>query len=634
LPSPEEILQTYWGHRSFRSLQKEIIDSVLAGKDTLALLPTGGGKSICYQVPALLNEGICLVISPLIALMQDQVKTLKSMDVPAAALHAGMNSHTVRQTLSNALHGGVRLLYISPERLQHQLFREYLPELDISMVAVDEAHCVSLWGHDFRPDYLKIGQLREMFEAVPFLALTASATAEVQKDIATQLKLRSPQVFRKSFRRENLIYNVKYSENKNGDLIDALEQHPGSSIVYCRSRRQTETLARNLKAADVIALPYHAGFDRNLRETAQQSWMENRTRVMTATTAFGMGIDKADVRLVAHYDAPEDLAAWYQEAGRAGRDEKPAMALTLYGNADIKRLQESTALKFPPERYLRQVYQAVAEYLQIPTGTEPDRYFYFDLGEFCHRFGFETLPASNALRLLQQEGLWTISDSVFNPATLLFTTDRQALDHISGSYPELTMLITVLLRQYGTVFNYPSTIRLSVLARQLAMTQQQVEKQLLVLHSMGVLEYEKQQEGSRIYVHHFRVDSRHLIIDNARIGKLRKSHLERTHAMIAFLEGNQCREQALLSYFNEVDTGDCGHCDVCLSHQKQPAKPKDIVERLVAMLTMFPGQSLSQLLKLFPETDKDAVARELRSLIENKAIIRREDGSFSVSQPG
>lgn len=374
--NPLHFLQQYWGYTAFRPQQQEIINSILTGHDTVALLPTGGGKSLCYQLPALAREGFCLVVSPLIALMQDQVQRLTAQGIAAACIYAGMPRQAVANTLENTARGDYKLLYVSPERLQTGLFLEYLPLFNINLIAVDEAHCISQWGHDFRPEYLKIAQLKKLFYRTPFLALTASATKEVEADIVTQLKLYKPHTFRQSFSRNNIFYRLLYAENKWTALLETLLQHKENCcIVYCRSRRQTEILVKQLSEQGFDARHYHAGMSGEQREKNFNTWLQDSTKIMVATTAFGMGIDKADVRLVVHYDAPEHLEAYYQEAGRAGRDGLPCEALLLHNTGDLKKLAGSTQIQFPPDDILRKTYQAVCEYLQLPIGAQPNRYF-------------------------------------------------------------------------------------------------------------------------------------------------------------------------------------------------------------------------------------------------------------------
>jgi ATP-dependent DNA helicase RecQ len=624
LPTPEQILKQYWGYDSFRPLQKEIVSSMLENRDTLALLPTGGGKSLCYQVPAIIKEGLCLVISPLIALMQDQVGRLKQLGIAAESIYSGMHYNDVKRTLDNAMHGAYKLLYISPERLQTQLFKDYLREMDVSMIAVDEAHCISQWGHDFRPAYLKIAAARDVFPNVPVLALTATATAWVRKDIVTQLQLREPAIFRQSFARDNIFYDVRYSENKNADTLNNIGN--GCSIVYCRSRKQTEAVSRSVVQSGGSSTAYHAGMNKEKREEAQQLWMENRAQVMVATTAFGMGIDKPDVRTVLHYDAPEHLEAYYQEAGRAGRDGGQALALALYNTSDIERLEESTAIKYPPEAYLRQVYQAAVEYLQIPIGTQPDQYFSFDIADFSAKFSLQATHAVHALKLLEQEGLWTLSEAVYNPATIQFISDRHTLDDIGQVHPDLGYVTVGLLRMYNTIFHFPTPVRETAIARQLKMKKEELIPILERLHKMQILEYNKPGEGPQMFFHHYRVDSRYLIIDLNRINVLRKRHEERTHAMIGFLENTTvCRERIILAWFGEKPQHDCGHCDVCASRQKAGASAKDLKKQIVQNVKTHKDITLRQLISLYPAAMKDDVLKALRQMMDEKQITIEDE---------
>lgn len=632
MASPEEILKRYWGYNSFRPLQKEIIENLLSGRDTLALLPTGGGKSVCYQLPALMSKGVCIVISPLIALMKDQVARLKELDIPAACIYSGMHFADVKRTLDNTVQDGYKLLYISPERLQTDFFNEYLPNFDISFIAVDEVHCISQWGHDFRPDYLKIASLREVFRDVPILALTASATEDVQKDIITQLELRQPDVFLESFSRKNIFLSVRYSENKNRDVLQALSDNKGSSIIYCRSRKQTESVARYLSQNGITATYYHAGMAKDKREAAQQSWMNNEAGTIVATTAFGMGIDKADVRMVIQYDAPEHPEAYYQEAGRAGRDGKNALALMLYNQTDINRLEDSIELQFPPEEYLRKVYQSVVEYLQIAISMQPDRYYPFDLYDFCKKFNLLPVPASRALKLLEQEDLWTISDAVFNPATIVFKVDREALDQLSNAYPDMGFVTTNLLRLYGTVFHYPTPIRLSLIAKQLKMKQELTEEILQKLHSMGIIEYRKPMDTPQLFFHHYRVDSRQLIINTKRIADLKKKHTARTRAMVSFIENKeQCRERLLLNYFGEQATKNCGHCDVCVSNrQKLAPDNKSLRNEVLQLLKQQPPMGIQELISIFPGAIREDIATLIRGMADDGIIKLNPNNTISL----
>ena len=624
--SPEEILKKYWGYDHFRPLQREIIDAVLADRDTMALLPTGGGKSICYQVPALVRDGCGLVISPLIALMQDQVHRLQQLEIPAAALYSGMDHAEVKQVLEDAVNGAYKLLYISPERLQTYVFNDYLYRLDLNLIAVDEAHCVSQWGHDFRPDYLEISRLKEDFARTPMLALTATATTAMQQDIATALGMKEPAFFKQSFARDNLFYSIQYSENKEKD---ALNRPNGSSIVYCRSRKQAEATGRFLQQQGQSVAVYHAGMAAANRKDAQRRWMNNEADTIVATTAFGMGIDKPDVRQVLHYDAPEHLEAWYQEAGRAGRDGQPAFATTLYNTGDIKRLRDSTDIQFPPEHFLRQVYQSVAEYLQIPIGTEPHRYYPFEVSDFCRKFGLNLTETIYALRLLEREGLWTMSESVYLPSTAQFLTDRSVLDGLADAHPDLHYITTGLLRMYNTIFHYPTHIREFAIARQFRLPVTLVVQALEQLHRMGILAYNKKGEGSQLFFHHTRADSRHMLIDLNRIHRLRTRHRERTEQMIAFIENTTyCRERMALEYFGESEAKDCGHCDVCRDKQAQRSPEQILKERLFRAL--IPGTTLTQLTADLSATDKETITQLLRVMMDEGTVERMEDGQMRL----
>jgi ATP-dependent DNA helicase RecQ len=628
LASATDILKRYWGYDAFRPLQEDVINSVLKGNDTLALMPTGAGKSVCFQVPALAKDGFCLVISPLIALMQDQVKRLKEQDIPAAFLHAGMHRTEVKQALDNMLYGPYKLLYISPERLQTDLFRDYLPEFNINLLAIDEAHCISQWGYDFRPSYLKIAEVREEFPDVPVLALTASATKEVQEDIVNKLGLRKPEILSRSFKRDNIYYEARYSENKNADTLDSIGEY-GSSIIYCRSRKQTELVANQLDRAGVSATYYHAGMPKEKRSTSQDDWMNGSRKVIAATTAFGMGIDKPDVRLVLHYDPSDHPEGYYQEAGRAGRDGKPAKALLLYNQTDINRLRDSTAVQYPPEAYLRQVYQAVNEYLQIPIGNQPDRYFPFELADFCMKFKLDSYAASYALKLLSQEGLWTISEAVFHPASIHFITDRHTVDNIVTTYPKLGVMITTLLRMYNTIFNYPTNVSILSIAQRLRMDKTEVEATILQLDKMEVLEYYKPKEGPQLYFHHLRVDNQHLLLDLQRIHTLRQKHIARTEAMIAYMEnGTVCREKLLLTYFGENDPGDCGHCDICSKNAKHTIDKKKLRSELLSSIGM--GSNIKRVLNIYPDRAQQDVSVVIREMVEERLISWETDGSLTV----
>lgn len=620
-PTPNSVLQKYWGYNAFRPLQEEIISSVLSGKDTIALLPTGGGKSLCYQVPALLLDGVCIVISPLIALMQDQVNRLRELGIAAECLYSGLDFKAVKNVLQQAVNGEFKLLYISPERLQTWLFKDYLYNIDVSLVAVDEAHCISQWGHDFRPDYLKINDIRELFPETPILAVTATATNEVLTDITLQLKLVTPAIFRQSFARGNIHFSVRYTEAKPTEILNSIAA--GCNIVYCRSRKQTESTGDWLENNEIRASVYHAGLDKQKRTTAQQDWMAGNTRVMVATTAFGMGIDKPDVRAVLHMDAPEHLEAWYQEAGRAGRDGNQSVAITLYNQTDLQRLEESTELQYPPEKYLRHVYQSVAEYLQIPIGNEPGEYFDFDISDFCRKFKLNLTSAIYALKLLEREELWTMSESVFFPSTLQFTSDRTVVGQLVQHHPSLHWLAVNLLRMFNGIFYYPVNVRESAVAYQLKLNVEDLKKQLGQLHHMGILKYNATREGPQLFFHHLRVDSRHLTLNMRRIKILRDKHEYRVRKMVNFLiNETDCREQMVLAYFGET-TGKCGHCDNCAKTTSIIPTEKEIRSRILLLLS---GRTMSvgELINAIGSNAKNITIAVLRLLLDEELVAKNE----------
>lgn len=495
------LLKKHWGHATFRPLQAEVIQTVLSGTDAMALLPTGGGKSLCYQLPAIARAGCCLVVSPLIALMEDQVGQLLQRGIPAAAIHAGIKGGTLHAIMRNIQEGAYKLIYCSPERLQTRQMDALLSQMQLNLIAVDEAHCVSQWGHDFRPEYLELSFLKQRFPKVPMLALTASATPAVAEDILLHLGLRNAPVFRQSFARPNIFYDIRYAENKSGDTIAALKEAPGSSIIYCRSRRHTESVSKQLRDADIAAVHYHAGMKPDARAAAQDAWMSGAATVMVATTAFGMGIDKADVRQVLHYDVPEDLESWYQESGRAGRDGQPAHALTLYNASDLRAMRGSTKLQYPDAAFLRGVYQSVVEYLQLGIGTQPDRYFPFEITDFCKKFSLRPAQAMPALRLLAREGLWTLTESVFQPPTVRFLADRQTIENIGARYPALGAVCVGLLRLYSGIFQYPVPVHVYALARKLRWKRRDVEAAMAQLAGMGILEWSRwQKDPSYIFI--------------------------------------------------------------------------------------------------------------------------------------
>jgi ATP-dependent DNA helicase RecQ len=570
MSTPQQILKQYWNHDQFRPMQEEIIQSVLDGNDTLALLPTGGGKSICFQVPALLTEGLCLVISPLIALMRDQVESLLQKDIPAVAIHSGLSFFEVKKILQQATHGDYKFIYLSPERLETHLFKEYLPALNISLLVVDEAHCVSQWGYDFRPPYLRIANLREELPDIPVIALTASATPVVQEAIVNKLKFTNAAIFRQSFERPNISYSSFCVDSKINKLTDILNKLPGSSIVYCSSRKQTKELSYLLNLQQISADYYHAGLPQEERNEKQQAWIDNRLRVMVCTNAFGMGIDKPDVRSVVHFDIPECLENYYQEAGRAGRDGKKSYAVLLYQKENLDALANMPDKRFPSIPEIKRVYQSLADYLQVPVGIGEGQYFDFDLLEFVKNFKLDSLLVVNTLKVLEQEGHITFSESIFLPAQVNFITSKETLNQFEISHPETEALIKCLLRTYEGIIDNRVSVYEKQLARLCRITIEEVKEQLLQLQSFGIIEWLPQKDTPQIHFLLNRASAQYLQIDQDHYLERKKQYAERVQNMIRYVElTDTCRSLYIGNYFGDKELKDCGSCDNCLAKKRK-----------------------------------------------------------------
>jgi ATP-dependent DNA helicase RecQ len=591
----EEILKEYWNHESFRPGQKEIIESVLAGKDTLAILPTGGGKSICFQVPALAREGICIVVSPLIALMKDQVEHLKKRGIPALMIHSGMSRRDVELTLKNAGHDYFKFIYVSPERLETTLFREYLPGLNVNMIAVDEAHCISQWGYDFRPSYLRIAALREELPNVPVLALTASATPDVETDICEKLQLHEPSLFRQSFERKNLSYSAFLSDAKQARLVEIISKVPGTAIVYCRSRRRTQEMASLLGMHGISADYYHAGLNTKDRSKKQQDWITNKIRVIVCTNAFGMGIDKPDVRLVVHMDVPECLENYYQEAGRAGRDGKKSYAVLLYQEKDLQELSLMHELRYPAMDYIREVYQSLVNFLQVPLHADAYSTHDFDFDVFYKNFKLESVKALFALKALETDGWIEMNEQSMAPATTCFHTTKKGLYAFQESHPEHEPLLTCLLRTYAGIFDYPAYISEKMIAGLLRKDEAQIKEELLRIHSFGIISYAPRKEVPQIRFLKNRVAVANLAINMTMYEKRKENFVRRAKQMIAFAGTTDCRSMMIGKYFGDADAGRCGICDQCLQKRSQPLSGEEF-ERIAG--------EISNLLASSPKTIK------------------------------
>ena len=591
MPAPDlhQLLRQYWGYDQFRPLQEDIIRTVLEGGDVLALLPTGGGKSICYQVPALVLEGICLVVSPLIALMKDQVANLHQRGIPALLIHSGMDFREVRRTLEHARHGNYRLLYVSPERLESSLFREYLSALRIKLIAVDEAHCISQWGYDFRPAYRRIAALREQLPGVPVLALTASATRIVQDDICVQLGFPAgASRFRQSFERPNLSYSVFEVASKQQKMLEILQNVPGTAIVYCKSRRHTREVADLLRQQGIRASFYHAGLSTDERSSRQDDWISNRIRVMACTNAFGMGIDKPDVRVVVHYDVPDSLENYYQEAGRAGRDGKRAYAVLLYNRHELKELEAQVELRYPSREQIREVYIGIMNFLQVPAGYGEGQRYDFDFAAFTAAFKIPVLTATYALQLLEQEGLVLLSDGWQQQATVMITCGRAELEEAEQTHPGLDAVLKALLRSYEGIIDFPANVREQELARFARIHREELELRLQELHRLGWISYVPRKDTPQLLLIRNRMynDSILIRLDNYEARK--KQYAERVKAMIDYACNTAgCRSRRLATYFDS-DVRDCGICDHCLQ-QKQPAVNRNDFEVVAAHIQTLAG---------------------------------------------
>jgi len=603
--TPGEILKHYWGYNAFRPLQEDIVMSVLDGHDTLALLPTGGGKSICFQVPALCLDGLCLVISPLIALMKDQVENLARRDIPALCLFTGMPYREIVAKLKTAAVGNTKFLYCSPERIQSSLFQEYLPALPLSMIAVDEAHCISQWGYDFRPSYLEIAKLRSYKPRVPILALTASAPTEVRDDIMARLKFRSPRMFSGSFARANLSYHVIPAGSKIHTLTRIMKRSSGSGIVYCRSRKRTKEIADLLRLENIEADHYHAGLPHDIRNQRQEDWIRGKTRVIVCTNAFGMGIDKPDVRVVVHLDCPDSLEHYYQEAGRAGRDGQLAHAILLTDANTVPDLEKLPDSRYPPMQVIRKVYQALGDYLQLAAGTGEGRYFDFELGEFTKRFGLELFEAMYAIQALEQENILSLSEQIFLPSKLVFTTDRETLEFAESRHPALEPLIKSLLRTYSGIWDQPTGISEKQLAGILHLPEEQVRQGLAELQARGLVEYEPRKEKPQILYLQNRVRTEDLYVDHARYLARKQAFTRRLDAMKKYVEnGDECRTRLLCRYFGD-EVQDCGICDHCTRRKRSGVEPGDLLAVLKNLLAAGPIAA-AELMEQLPGDGKDA----------------------------
>ena len=612
-----EVLQKYWGYEAFRPMQEEIIREALEGRDVLAVLPTGGGKSVCFQVPALLRDGIALVITPLIALMKDQVQNLQARGIKALAVHAGMSRREVDLALNNAAYGDFKFLYLSPERLNTDLFQSYLGVMNVSFIVVDEAHCISQWGYDFRPNYLEIGHIRKRID-VPVIALTATATPLVAQDIMDRLGFREPNLLQSGFERPNLSYIVRKTQDKLGQIRSICEGVPGSGIVYVRSRTRTQDMAASLNAAGISASFYHAGLGAQTRTDRQEDWKAGRTRVMVCTNAFGMGIDKPDVRFVVHADVPDSPEAYFQEAGRAGRDGLESYAVLLWNGTDKTRLSQLEQVSFPTLEFIEDIYHKVHVFFEIPYDTGIGRMLKFDLPAFCKHFHLQQAPTYYAIKYLEREGHWTLAEDMDIQTRIRIDVDRQALYGVELPDPAMPAVLEALMRMYTGVFSFATAIDEDAVARRCGVTVPQLRQLLYQLSVNHVLRYIPADHATVLYIQHDRLHPGNVQLSPQRYKMLRSTYRERVQTMVDYVEEEDvCRSQFLLRYFGQENSRPCGKCDLCRSGA---ARPGDLAHRLKAWIDARNGfYSLLQLRAAFGTAD-DAYLGVLREMIDRGEV--------------
>ncbi len=628
--TPEQILRKYWGYDGFRGIQKDIIESVLAGHDTLGLMPTGGGKSLTFQIPALLKGGVCVVVTPLIALMKDQVEHLKAKGIRAAAIHSDQQKDETIRLLENAVFGAVNILYVSPERLASELFRTKLRHMNVSFICVDEAHCISQWGYDFRPSYLEIADIRKDFPHVPVLALTATATPAVVEDIQEQLQFHEKRVFRMSFERENLAYVVRKAENKEEQLIHILKNVEGSAIVYARSRQHTKDYAKILTDAGMQATFFHAGLESVEKDKRQRAWQHDEVRIMVATNAFGMGIDKPDVRIVIHMDCPSSVEAYFQEAGRAGRDGKKSFAVLLYNNNDIIKLRKRVNDSFPEKDYIRKVYDALAYFYQVAVGSGYNASFEFPIDKFCYTYKLFPIQADAALRILDHAGYIEYNDERDGQARVMFLLERDELYLLKTSTPDEEKVITALLRNYSGLFNNYAYIDEAFLAEQTALQRPLVYMILRGLSDKHIISFIPQKSIPHIRYTQRREDSQYIRIPQEVYEDLRGRMIERVDAMIQYVTtDNQCRSRQLLRYFGESSTKDCGQCDVCLSRKNDQSTKEKLAEAREQILLLLGDGKPHAVKELYQLPIPEEFSEEVISDLISEEMINYQDGFIS-----
>ena len=617
------ILIKYWGYSSFRPMQEEIIQSVIDGKDTLALLPTGGGKSICFQVPALSMEGVCIVVTPLIALMKDQVENLKRKNIKAVAIYSGMKLSEIENAYNACVFGDAKFLYVSPERLTNNTFQENLKRMKVNILAIDEAHCISQWGYDFRPSYLKIAEVRSFIPKIPVLALTATATGKVITDIQQKLNFKSENLLQRSFERKNLTYVVLHEEDKLKKLLYILNNSKGSAIIYVRNRRKTKEISEYLIKNRINSSFYHAGLDTAVRSKVQDDWTTSRVPIIVATNAFGMGIDKPDVRVVVHMDLSENLESYFQEAGRAGRDEKNSFAFILYEKSDILNLKKRFELSFPKIKEIKNIYDALGNHLQLALGSGKDHSFDFDIVDFCEKFKFSYLIVYNSLKFLEREGCLILNEGLKNPSKLFVRLNREDLYRFQVESPFYDHFIKLLLRSYSGLFTEYVSINEAEIAKRMNVETEAVKSYLDRLVKLEVVDYVPQRSKPQIVFTRERLDSKNLIISKETYQYRKKSAKERLQSVLDYVQsGERCRSQLLLAYFGELETNRCGKCDVCRERNRLDINELEFDNILEKIKPLLINKSLflQELIDKIPEFSEDKVIKVVRWLQDNYKI--------------
>ena len=618
-----ETLKEYWGYDSFRPKQEEIVSSALDGKDVLAILPTGGGKSVCFQVPAMMRDGIAVVVTPLIALMKDQVQNLNDRGIKALCVNAGMGRREVELTLNNAVYGDFKFLYVSPERLRTRLFQSYVMEMNVSYIVVDEAHCISQWGYDFRPDYLEIGRLRELVDA-PVIALTATATPKVAEDIMERLGFREKCLIKSGFERPNLSYIVRYCEDKLGQLLNICSSVAGTGIVYVRNRKKTEELASFLASQGISSSFYHAGLGPQVRALRQEQWKKGEVRVMACTNAFGMGIDKPDVRFVVHFDLPDSPEAYFQEAGRGGRDGKRSFAVLLWNNTDIKRLKQISTVSFPSLEYVEDIYHKVHAYCNVPYDTGEGRQLKFDLDEFCRHFKLQRASAYYAVVYLERTGHWTFSEDVDIQTRVQICVERNQLYELDFENHQMVALLEVLMRKYTGLFSFPVSIDEEYVASLVGTNVPGLRQLLYKLSLEHVIRYVPADHSTVLFLHHDRLRPKNVDLDPERYVLLKEAFMDRMTRMTDYVgQQDVCRSSYLLEYFGQTESDDCGTCDVC--RDKASARRTDISSEMISFINeeMSGRYTLDDVLRRFASPGRystDECIMALRRLIDQEQV--------------